>query len=718
MKLESESSNTIIIGKVQKGEYKMGDLTKIFSILHTQIYSDKVLAPIRELVCNAHDSHVAAGTKRRFKIHMPTHDACYFSIRDFGTGMTEEEVIELYTTYGASTKDNSNEAVGCFGIGSKAPFAYTDRFEVTAFKDGRMNVYQCLVDEGVPKFIQYDSTDTDEPNGMLIKFDVNQYDKHEFNVAMGKMLFFQDEIEFVDGGYINFAPIPKFDNDFALYNQWGVEMGGVLYPISRSDLDQVSLLRKLDGPLHGGQGYVIHVELGDVDITASRETINWTTKSKECLKRKAKYLMDNAELMCRREMMGVKTLWAKLDVYAQFLRRHPFLSKIRSISDIANRLPSRFIWDDSDKVSIVYKGYSNSTKAVKTLLESAQDKLTICSPCSNIKFVDITENKRPTDGIRGYSAKNTDYIIVCVKDEEVLKFLKRLKAPVRSASEFDVYKPVRTPKPKGQKTKTESTDRVSMLSGVRQFVGLGRAPKPVPAEWFNITINNPSYKEIYYVLRDSPHSKFCVPDMFDHICNDEDLVTWYTFFSSFGGYIYVISPKVIDKLKQEDSNHKLIDIEEKIKSVYKNKDALLREYRKYKVLFLLMSHYHEEVENNVVNQYVIAALKAPEHRELFKSLCALDKKYPQCPLGHIERTVFNISDMELELRRSIRSVVDSYQSVLSTYFPLLVGKDPTTRPSDKAKDHVLQYCKMARKEMLADAKKAAKAEETKNAENN
>lgn len=716
MKLESESSNTIIIGKVQKGDYKMGDLTKIFSILHTQIYSDKILAPVRELVCNAHDSHVAANTKRRFQIHVPTQDACYFSIRDFGTGMTEEEVIELYTTYGASTKDNSNEAVGCFGIGSKAPFAYTDRFEVTAFKDGRMNVYQCLVDEGVPKFIQYDSTATDEPNGMLIKFDVNQYDKQSFNTAVEKMFFFQDEIEFVDGGYVNFNAIPDFTNDFALYHHWGVEMGGVLYSISRADLDQVRLLRKLDGPLSYGQGYIIHVELGDVDITASRETINWTAKSKECIDRKAKYLMDTAEAMCRREMMKVKTLWAKLDAYAKFLRNHPFLSKIRSIRDIAGRLPSSGVWNNSDMVSIVYKGYSNGTKSIRNLLENAQERLTICSPNSNIKFVDITEDKRPTDGIRGYSARNLDDILVCVKAEDMLKFLKRLGAPIKTAAEFEAYKPVRTPKPKSPKTKGSSADRVQILRGVRIFSGLDKAPNAVPSDWVDTTLKGNAESKIYYVLRDTPHSKFSVDDLWCNIFNDDSCNSWYSFFTEACFRFYVISPKVLDKLKEEDVDNKLVDLKEELKRLHGNKSKVIVEYRKYATLHFMVQSYHSYLESNVINPYIIAAVESRELKQLLKEFVATNGENPTCPVGLAERAMFDTDSIERDERVRVRRLMDDYRGVLEKKFPLLAYS--VQRYTDKHKDHVLKYSKMVRKEMLADAKKAAKAEEIKNAENN
>src|SRR6266446_4754944 len=73
---------------------------KAFQILHANIYSNAVQSIIRELSCNAADSHIAAGKGDvPFTVHLPNNLESYFSVKDDGVGMSDEFVRTLYTTY-------------------------------------------------------------------------------------------------------------------------------------------------------------------------------------------------------------------------------------------------------------------------------------------------------------------------------------------------------------------------------------------------------------------------------------------------------------------------------------------------------------------------------------------------------------------------------------------------------------------------------------------
>ena len=80
----------------------------IFQILSGKIYGNKILAVIRELSCNAADSHKQAGHTKPFDVQMPTQLEPVFRIRDYGVGLSHENVFNLYMTFGASSKRNSN----------------------------------------------------------------------------------------------------------------------------------------------------------------------------------------------------------------------------------------------------------------------------------------------------------------------------------------------------------------------------------------------------------------------------------------------------------------------------------------------------------------------------------------------------------------------------------------------------------------------------------
>jgi len=119
---------------------------RAFDILSASLYSDRLLAPIRELIANAYDA-----SKENMLVTLPTALMPIFSVRDYGPGLSHEDALVLYTTYFESTKNNDNNSIGGFGLGSKSPFAYVDQFTVdSVFKepDGKhvLRNYVCFRD--------------------------------------------------------------------------------------------------------------------------------------------------------------------------------------------------------------------------------------------------------------------------------------------------------------------------------------------------------------------------------------------------------------------------------------------------------------------------------------------------------------------------------------------------------------------------------------------
>lgn len=143
---------------------------QMFRILSSGLYEHKELAVIRELLCNAYDAHVAAGTTDTpIEVHMPSILDSTLTIKDFGTGLSPENVFALYTTYGASDKTKSNDLIGGFGLGSKSPLAVSDQFTIESRFNGRKYLFQAaLQDDGAPGLVALGDQPTDEPNGMTI----------------------------------------------------------------------------------------------------------------------------------------------------------------------------------------------------------------------------------------------------------------------------------------------------------------------------------------------------------------------------------------------------------------------------------------------------------------------------------------------------------------------------------------------------------------------
>ena len=151
MKLADRTVEVHSVGINSANQFSIAQTSKMFKILSDSLYSDKVMAVIRELATNAHDSHVSAGNHNPFLVKLPTSADPNFSVRDYGTGLSREDMESMYTTYGASNKNDSNDFVGCLGLGSKSPFAYTKSFTTTSYFNGMQYTYIAAIDDaGVP----------------------------------------------------------------------------------------------------------------------------------------------------------------------------------------------------------------------------------------------------------------------------------------------------------------------------------------------------------------------------------------------------------------------------------------------------------------------------------------------------------------------------------------------------------------------------------------
>ena len=202
MKLADRTVEIHSRGLESSNQFTIAQTSKMFKILSDSLYSDKVMAVIRELSTNAYDAHVAAGNKNPFKVILPTQAVPSFTVRDYGTGLSQQDMEELYTTYGASNKNDSNDFVGCLGLGSKSPFAYTKSFSTVSYYNGTKYSYIAAMDEnGVPSLNLFDISPTKEPNGLEISFAVKQCDFGEFTTKAKRIFHYFKMKPIIEGGF-------------------------------------------------------------------------------------------------------------------------------------------------------------------------------------------------------------------------------------------------------------------------------------------------------------------------------------------------------------------------------------------------------------------------------------------------------------------------------------------------------------------------------------
>lgn len=161
------------------GNFKITDATqaRILVSLSDKMYTRKELAFIREYSTNAADAHIVA--KKPISdiiVEFPTMNNLNFRIRDFGSGLTEEQIATVYCVFGESTKRNSNEQNGLLGYGCKAGFAHADSFTVTSWINGEKSIYQCVKGDSskLHSAILLSRSASEEPTGIEITIPIKQ----------------------------------------------------------------------------------------------------------------------------------------------------------------------------------------------------------------------------------------------------------------------------------------------------------------------------------------------------------------------------------------------------------------------------------------------------------------------------------------------------------------------------------------------------------------
>ena len=305
MKQTSEKRKIESSGLIESNSFAIKTSPQAFQLLSSGLYTNKIKAVLRELGCNAVDAHTSAGCKDKpIEVKLPNALDKQFYVKDFGTGLSHDKIMRLYTTYFDSTKQESDDFIGGFGVGSKSPFAYTDSFTVESRYDGVKRIYSAYVNEdGIPTITLMGENPTDEPNGLTIGFPVKPQDFDEFKreaIDTYKWFPVKPVIKGVDLTItqvenLRLGNFWRYENSGRYYDNRDavVRMGSVAYPIDNllSYFDAVDesdpdfkYLKAVEDIL-GQSNWVIDLPIGTSLVAASREALQFDKKSIASLKR-------------------------------------------------------------------------------------------------------------------------------------------------------------------------------------------------------------------------------------------------------------------------------------------------------------------------------------------------------------------------------------------------------------------------------------------------
>lgn len=347
--MKTLENNRILTESTPFTSYQFGirseDMSHIFSVLRNQMYSDKILAVIREYSTNAYDAHVVAGIKDTpIRISLPNALFPEFKVRDYGHGLSEEDVKNVYAWYGCSTKRNDNDTVGQLGFGSKSAFAYGDNFVITSYHGGKKTVYNAVIDPSkkgkISKLHEEDMAPTDK-TGVEITVPVKSCDFNQF-MTKARAFYVHWDVRPTVAGYDNnsFCSDTKAvleSNDWKIFEDHNsmantrlfALMGNVTYPISFSILNDNS--SKTDDPnvyannnllsQFLGRNYnslLIKFNIGDLEISSSRESLQYSEHTLKNIYSRINNVIDHIKKTVLDTFASDKTIWDARLRYNEF----------------------------------------------------------------------------------------------------------------------------------------------------------------------------------------------------------------------------------------------------------------------------------------------------------------------------------------------------------------------------------------------------------------
>jgi hypothetical protein len=249
----------------------------LMQMLSKNLYSDAIGSTIRECASNALDSHRRAGVDKPIIVSLGRNkeDNYEFSVEDFGIGLDADDVKNIISKYGKSTKRNSSTELGMMGLGFKAPLAYSSSFYFVCRKDGMERKYMMYEGEDVNTIDLLYEAPTDQPNGVKVIVPVKYYDRYSFENKIKEQLAYFESVYFDVPGISNNFVITRHEffqfSELASNSYMHLCLDNVYYPIDFDKLG-IDILRL---PV------ALRFSLTDgIFPTPNRESIRYTQEAK------------------------------------------------------------------------------------------------------------------------------------------------------------------------------------------------------------------------------------------------------------------------------------------------------------------------------------------------------------------------------------------------------------------------------------------------------
>lgn len=310
----------------------------LMQMLSKNLYSDSIGSTIRECASNALDSHRRAGVDKPIIVSFGrnSQDNYEFCVEDFGIGLDADDVRNIISKYGKSTKRDSNTELGMMGLGFKAPLAYSSSFYFICRKDGVERKYMMYEGEDVNTIDLLSEQPTSEGNGVKIIVPVKWGDRNDFEEKIKEQLAYFESVWFnVDGIDNNFI-IHRNDifqfSELAQDDKLHICLDNVYYPLdfSKLNIDAIRIPVALRFSLSDG-----------LFPTPNRESLRYTQESRAVILAKleefAEYAITkyNESVTIGSDIISIFDYYGSGDRYLKMVNKNFNISNLLQYSTVA-----------------------------------------------------------------------------------------------------------------------------------------------------------------------------------------------------------------------------------------------------------------------------------------------------------------------------------------------------------------------------------------------
>lgn len=311
MILDAENTNRKMAGFAESTSFRIASSKMMFEILSSRLYSRPIDSIVRELYTNAME---VSSPDHPPIVLIPTALDPTFTISDSGPGLSDDDMKRVYIEAGTSTKRDSNEAIGAFGLGAKSPFSYTDTYTIISSHGGISTRYLVhRTDDGLPRLTKVSSTPAHN-TGITISIPVKVGDIHRFTQAItselsempikpslprGGTLLPRTRIH--SEGNVHLISRPTIDSQRASGTPTVLVMGGPVYPINFSAHPDLAPYRPLSSH------FLLDAPIGSVDLTPSREELIYTPKTVSFIVKSFTTIQQSLQTELHRQFAACKT---------------------------------------------------------------------------------------------------------------------------------------------------------------------------------------------------------------------------------------------------------------------------------------------------------------------------------------------------------------------------------------------------------------------------